>query len=80
MFRVILALAVALALLSRGPAVSSGHEETADRTGASSSPKIDLYGNEVTGAVGDYRVTPLGELYEDHNPDTALLKLAPPSS
>ena len=45
-----------------------------------SAPNLDIYGNEVERAVGGYRADPLGELYEEHNPDTAVLKLGPPSS
>jgi hypothetical protein len=37
----------------------------------------DRYGNDVTEAIGDYRVDPRGDLYEWHNPDTAVLKLGP---
>lgn len=40
-----------------------------------SRPRIDLYGNQIDEAVGDYRVDPRGELYERHAPDTAVLKL-----
>ena len=40
----------------------------------------DLYGNDVSPAVGEYRIDGLGELYEEHAPDTALLKLGPPST
>lgn len=43
-------------------------------------PRRDLYGNEVTGAVADYRVDPRGDLYERHAPDTAVLKLGPPGT
>jgi hypothetical protein len=39
-----------------------------------------MYGNEVQRAIGGYRVDPRGELYEEHNPDTAVLKLGSPSS
>jgi hypothetical protein len=43
-------------------------------------PRIDLYGNEITNAVGDYRVDPHGDLYERHAPDTAVLELGPPGA
>jgi hypothetical protein len=43
-------------------------------------PRVDLYGNEVFEAVGDYRVDVSGELYERHAPDTAVLRLAPPGT
>jgi hypothetical protein len=35
-------------------------------------PRMDLNGNEIDDAVGDYRVDGRGELYERHAPDTAL--------
>ena len=41
-------------------------------------PHLDLNGNEIDDAVGDYRVDQRGELYERHAPDTALLHLGPP--
>jgi hypothetical protein len=40
-------------------------------------PRLDLYGNEIDEAVGDYRVDPAGDLYERHSPDTAVLTLGP---
>lgn len=42
-------------------------------------PRVDLNGNEIDDAVGDYRVDPRGEMYERHAPETALIHLAPPS-
>jgi hypothetical protein len=42
--------------------------------------RVDIYGNDVDDAVEDYRVDPHGELYEQHAPDIALLKLSPASS
>jgi hypothetical protein len=41
-------------------------------------PRVDLNGNEVDAAVGDYRVDKRGEMYERHAPDTALLHLGAP--
>lgn len=41
-------------------------------------PRVDLNGNEVDAAVGDYRVDTSGDMYERHAPDTALLHLAAP--
>ena len=41
-------------------------------------PHIDLNGNEIDDAVGDYRVDGRGEMYERHAPDTALLRLSAP--
>ena len=43
-----------------------------------SSSDIDVFGNEVDEAVGDYRVDMRGDLYERHSPDTEVLKLRPP--
>ena len=43
-----------------------------------SEPRVDLNGNEVDAAVGDYRVDRHGEMYERHAPDTALLHLSSP--
>jgi hypothetical protein len=40
-------------------------------------PRLDVYGNEIDEAIGDYRVDPRGDTYESHSPDTALLKLGP---
>src|SRR5258706_10906623 len=34
--------------------------------------RVDLNGNEIDDAVGDYRVDGRGELYELHAPDVAL--------
>ncbi len=41
-------------------------------------PRVDLNGNEIDDAVGDYRVDPRGEMYERHAPDTALTHLGAP--
>jgi hypothetical protein len=41
-------------------------------------PGVDLNGNEVDVAVGDYRVDRSGEMYERHAPDTALIHLSAP--
>ncbi len=43
-------------------------------------PQFDVYGNQIDEAVGDYRVDPRGDLYEQHSPDTALLTLGPPGA
>ena len=40
--------------------------------------RVDLNGNEIDVAVGDYRVDRRGEMYERHAPDTALLHLSAP--
>jgi hypothetical protein len=41
-------------------------------------PRVDLNGNEIDAAVGDYRIDRRGEMYERHAPDTALLRLNAP--
>ena len=41
-------------------------------------PRVDLNGNEIDAAVGDYRVDMRGEMYERHAPDTALIHLSAP--
>ena len=41
-------------------------------------PRVDLNGNEIDAAVGDYRVDRRGEMYEHHAPDTALIHLSAP--
>jgi len=81
MYRVLLGLVVALSFMAaRTPAVLDGDPVHASEVRRVSSPNLDIYGNQVERAVGGYRADPLGELYEEHNPDTAILKLGPPSS
>lgn len=41
-------------------------------------PALDVHGNQVDSAVGDYRVDSVGNLYERHFPETALQKLGAP--
>ena len=41
-------------------------------------PQFDVYGNEVDDAVGGYRIDPLGDEYEEHSPDTEIVRLGPP--
>jgi hypothetical protein len=42
---------------------------------------IDLYGNPVDDAVGDYRLGVDSQLYERHSPETAVrVSLAPPGA
>ena|SRR5689334_4650073 len=43
-------------------------------------PKVDVLGNQVDDAVGDYRIDVQGEVYERHSPQTEVSKLAPPVS
>ncbi len=58
-----------------GVTVSGVHMDEHSRPGLS--PRLDLYGNPVESAVGDYRTDPRGDLYERHAPDTAVLELGP---
>ena len=81
MLRLLLALTVTLAFLAgRNPAISPAEHATNGQLRHANSPATDIYGNEVQRAVGGYRVDLRGDLYEEHNPDTAVLKLGPPSS
>lgn len=82
MFRVILALAVGLAFVAgRTPAVFLSVETPREvNRPAAGRPLTDLNGNPVSRAVGGYRVDAQGDLYEEHNPDTAVLKLGSPTS
>ena len=81
MFRLLLGTAVALAFFAgRTPAVSSQPEQPTMAIDALIPPNVDVSGNEVERAVGGYHVDVSGDLYEEHNPDTAVLKLGPPSS
>ena len=41
---------------------------------------VDLYGNEVTAAVAQYKLDSTGSLYELHSPQTELPRLAVPKS
>jgi hypothetical protein len=81
MLRVLLALTVALAfVVGRTPTVSPAERQADGELHRVSGPITDLYGNRVERAVGGYRVDVRGDLYEEHNPDTAVLELGPPSS
>ena len=48
------------------------------RTEVPAEPRLDVNGNEVDDAVGDYRIDRGGEMFERHAPDTALLHLSAP--
>ena len=81
MFRLFLGIAVALAFFAgRTPAVSLPAEHPAAVIDAGIPPNVDIYGNEIERAVGGYRVDLEGDLYEEHNPDTAVLRLGSPTS
>jgi hypothetical protein len=45
----------------------------------SDEPRIDVYGNEIQEAVGDYRIDLRGEVYESHSPDTEVIRLSAPT-
>lgn len=38
-------------------------------------PRLDVYGNEIEDAIGDYRIDPRGDVYESHSPDTEVPRL-----
>lgn len=38
-------------------------------------PRVDVYGNEIEDAIGDYRIDPRGDVYESHSPDTEVPRL-----
>jgi hypothetical protein len=60
------------------PTISGAHAQSVIHdTAPISESRVDLYGNDISNAVGGYRVDPYGELYEEHAPDTAVLKLGP---
>jgi hypothetical protein len=42
--------------------------------------RLDLNGNEIDDAVGDYRVDHGGDLYERHAPEEIVIHLGPPKS
>ena len=41
---------------------------------------VDLFGNDVSDAVAEYRLDATGSLYEVHSPQTEIPKLASPRS
>jgi hypothetical protein len=41
--------------------------------------RIDVYGNQIDDAMGDYRVDWSGDIYERHAPETEILKLPSPT-
>jgi hypothetical protein len=42
-------------------------------------PRVDLYGNEIEAAVGEYHIDHYGDVYERHSPETAIVELTAPS-
>jgi hypothetical protein len=62
----------------------SGHSRAGSYTYEQPPPsarliRVDLYGNQIDDAVGDYRVDWSGDIYERHAPETAVLKLPSPT-
>jgi hypothetical protein len=45
-----------------------------------STPRVDLFGNEIEDALADYRIDLRGSVYERHSPETAVAALGSPSS
>jgi hypothetical protein len=43
-------------------------------------PRVDVHGNEIEDAVGEYRVDGTGDLYETHAPDTEVTRLGAPTT
>ncbi len=81
MLRVLLGGLVVVAFLAgRTPAVWSASPQPTSEVTPVIAPNVDVYGNPVEAAVGGYRVDFDGDLYEEHNPDTAVLALGSPSS
>jgi hypothetical protein len=61
------------------PAVS-GMRGGAQISSGSLEPQMDLYGNQIDFAVGEYRVDGTGDLYETHSPETEVTKLGAPTT
>ncbi len=53
---------------------------SAEITEPGSTPGLDLFGNEVEEALADYRLDVGGAVYERHSPETAVPKLASPTT
>jgi len=65
-------------LSSTTSVLDAGTRATPQRGDDWAEPRVDLNGNEIDAAVGDYRVDTRGEMYERHAPDTALIHLSAP--
>jgi len=62
---------------------SASHEKLTPREGDSQddpTSTVDLFGNDVSDAVAEYRLDATGSLYEVHSPQTEIPKLASPKS
>ena len=51
-----------------------------DRLHDEEASHLDVYGNKIDAAVGDYRVDLSGNIYEEHSPNTEVPHLGPPIS
>ena len=57
----------------------AGSESYEQPAGSARQIRVDVYGNQIDDAVGDYRVDWGGDMYERHAPETAVLKLPSPT-
>ena len=55
-------------------------EASAQETSPDADGPVDLYGNEVTDAIAEYKFDATGSLYETHSPQTELPRLGSPKS
>jgi hypothetical protein len=83
--RVVIGLIWLVALLTgRGMWVSASPSPiaatSAEITEPASTPRIDLFGNEVEEALADYRLDGGGDVYERHSPETAVPRLGSPTT
>ena len=64
---------------SAAPApVKAPATQTRPSTRPVAAERLDLYGNEIEEAVGDYRIDVDGALYEQHAPQVEVARLAAP--
>jgi hypothetical protein len=61
-------------------AVSEGDDLRQPSPYRSETRRMDMYGNPIETAIGDYRIDQRGEMYERHSPDTAVPRLGVPST
>jgi hypothetical protein len=64
---------------STAPALDDTRYSEALGAETAAAPRVDLYGNEVEDAIGDYRIDGRGDIYERHSPSTEVTQLAAPS-
>ena len=65
--------AIGLSLVSQDASMPDDQNDDADGG-------LDLYGNEITDAVAEYKLDATGSLYELHSPQTELPHLGSPKS